>query len=151
MDYVILITPEDKIEIKEYVDYHTLNDLVDGWYERCGWFGATDKMCMIFCNEEFLFQENCSFNAIGTILAGQPIYGNVVVTIDGYNENDERDALPMNCAEAQKIEAALNEMKTFIEPHMKALTAKYKDKKPTPTYEVVTEEDFFKGADAGNE
>lgn len=146
MKYVILITPEDTIEVKEYIDYHTINELVDGWYEHCGVFVAADKMCMLFCNEEFLFQDNCTFNSVATALAGQSIYGNVVVTVDGYNDEGERDALPMNCADAQEIYAILNEMRTFIAPTLKELDAKYKGKKPAPKYEAVamTEEGFFK-------
>lgn len=146
MKYVILITPKDKIEIKEYIDYHTLNDLVEGWYEQCGHFVAADKLLMLFCNEEFLFQDNCEFNAIGTTLAAQPIYGNVVVTIDGYNDENERDALPMDCSDAQKISAALNELKTFIASALEELKAKYKNKKPEPEYKVssMTEEEFIK-------
>lgn len=62
MKYTIQITPDDKIKVMEYTDYHTINDLVDGWYERCGVFGVLDKMCMIFCNEEFLYQDNCVNN-----------------------------------------------------------------------------------------
>lgn len=146
MKYVILITPEDTIEIREYKDYHTINELVDGWYERCGVFGAADKLCMLFCNEEFLFQDNCTFNSVATALAGQSIFGNVVVTVDGYNDEGERDALPMSCADAQKICAILNEMKSFIAPTLKELNAKYKGKKPAPKYEAVamSEEEFFK-------
>lgn len=153
MKYVILITPEDTIEVKEYIDYHTINELVDGWYEHCGVFGAADKMCMLFCNKEFLFQDNCTFNSVATALAGQSIYGNVVVTVDGYNDEGERDALPMSCADAHKICAILNEMRTFIAPTLKELDAKYKDKKPTPKYEAVamTEEEFFKALGVDDE
>lgn len=153
MNYVILITPEDTIEVKEYKDYHTINELVDGWYEHCGVFVAADKMCMLFCNEEFLFQDNCTFNSVATALAGQSIYGNVVVTVDGYNDEDERDALPMSCADAQKICAILNEMRTFIAPTLKELDAKYKGKKPAPKYEAVdmTEEEFFKALGVDDE
>lgn len=144
MKYVLLITPEDKIEIKEYVEYHTLNELVDGWYERCGCFAVADKLCMLFCNEEFLFQDNCAFNAIGTTLAGQPIYGNVVVTEDGYNDEDERDALPFNYNDAQKICDILNDLRIIIAPVLNDLNAKYKDNKPEPTFEVsaMSEKEF---------
>ena len=146
MCYVILITPEDKIEVKEYKDYHTINELVDGWYELCGWFVIADKMWMLFCNEEFLFQDNCAFNSVGTALAGQPIYGNVVVTLDGYNVDNERDSLPMSCAEANDICTILNDMRTFIAPTLDELNVKFKDEKPSPQYEAVTmtEEEFFK-------
>lgn len=143
MKYVILINPKDEIEIKEYRDYHTLNDLVDGWYENCGHFVADNKLCMLFCNEEFLFQDNCAFNAIGTTLAAQPIYGNIVVTIDGYNDEGERDSLPMDYSDAQSISAVLNDLKVFIASILEELKSKYNDKKPLPKYEVVSSQEEF--------
>lgn len=144
MKYTIQITPDDKIKVMEYTDYHTINDLVDGWYERCGVFGVLDKMCMIFCNEEFLYQDNCKFNAVGSALAAQPIYGNVVVMLDGYNEEDEHDAIPMTYQEAKVISQMLMNMQVEIAPLLSELTAKYSGKKIQPKMQIVsmTEEDF---------
>ena len=153
MKYVILITPKDEIEIKEYFNFQTIHELVDGFYETCGCFGILDRMCVMFCNEEFLFQDNCAFNSVATALAGQPIYGNVVIMMDGYNEENERDALPMDCAEVQKISAVLNDMRTFIAPTLDELNVKYKGKKPKPSYKVlaVTEEEFLNALGFDNE
>ena len=144
MKNAILITPDDKIEIKEYINYHTINDLVGGWYETCGYFGITDQMCMIFCNEEFLLQEDTQFNAVGTCLANQPIYGNIVLLADGYNDEGERDALPLNDIEAQNIFGALNQFVKSFDPILKHLHSKYDDNKPKPITQVsaMSEEEF---------
>ena len=103
MQYVVLISPDDSSEIKEYTNYQTINDLVEGWYERCGAFGIGNKMTFLFCNEGFLFHEELQFNAVASALANQPIYGNVVLLQDGYNEDNEMDALPFKKEEAENI------------------------------------------------
>lgn len=153
MNYVILITPEDKIEVREYKDYHTLNELVDGLIQNCGYFGAADQMCVLLCNEEFLFQDNCIFNSVGTALAGEPIYGNVVVMLIKHNEADERITMPMSCTEANNICTVLNDMKTFIAPTLDELNAKYKGKKPAPHYEIkaMSEEEFLEALGVDDE
>lgn len=142
MKYVILITPEDKIEVKEYINYHTLNDLVEGYFERCGSIGILDRMCMVFCNEEFLLQDNYAFNAIGTAIASQPIYGNIVICEDGYNEENERDAIPFEQGTTQAIYTTLLQMKEAISPTLEKLKQKYYDEKPKPVYKIfpVSEE-----------
>lgn len=144
MKYAIQITPDRKVEIKEYADYHTINDLVDGWYERCGILGILNKMCMIFCNEEFLFQDNCKFNPVGSALAAQPIYGNIVVLLDGYNDEEEHDCLPMDYDTAQKISATLQNMIFAIETTLNELSAKYGEDKPEPSFTIkaMSEKEF---------
>lgn len=47
MQYVVLISPDDSSEVKEYTGYQTINDLVEGWYERCGAFGIGNKMTFL--------------------------------------------------------------------------------------------------------
>lgn len=107
--FVIQITSSDTVEIKEYKDYKTINDLVDGWYEICGYI---EKDCLIFCNEEYLLRDDCKFNAIATILCRQdPIYGNTVLMYDGYNDEGERDSLPLSFEEAVAIKRRLD---TFV-------------------------------------
>ena len=110
--YVLLITSSDTIELKEYTDYHTINDLVSGWYEVCGYL---EKNYLLYCNEEFLYHDKCSFNALATIINGkQPIYGNTVLMIDGYTDDEipERDIFPMSLEEAQFVK---NKLDYFIE------------------------------------
>jgi hypothetical protein len=103
--YVIQLTTSDTIEVKEYIDYNTINELVDGWYEIGGYLG---KKYLMYCNEEALLEDKCTFNALATIINGrQPIYGNTVLMIDGYNDNKERDTFPMSIEDAEKLKDIL--------------------------------------------
>lgn len=137
MKNAILITPSDEIEIREYIDYHTINDLVDGWYETCGYFGVTDTMCFIFCNEEYLLRDEIEFNAIATVLANQPIYGNIVLLAEGYDDEGERDSVPLDDMQAAAIEKALNDFAEHFSPILKELHNKYDKHKPKPRTEIV--------------
>ena len=108
--YVIQLTTSDTIEVKEYIDYNTINELVDGWYEIGGYLG---KKYLMYCNEEALLEDKCTFNALATIINGrQPIYGNTVLMIDGYNDNKEYDTFPMSIEDAEKLKDILE---SFIE------------------------------------
>lgn len=103
--YVIQLTTSDTIEVKEYIDYNTINELVDGWYEIGGYLG---KKYLMYCNEEALLEDKCTFNALATIINGrQPIYGNTVLMIDGYNDNKEYDTFPMSIEDAEKLKDIL--------------------------------------------
>ena len=145
MQYVVLISPDDSSEVKEYTGYQTINDLVEGWYERCGAFGIGNKMTFLFCNEEFLFHDNLQFNAIATALANQPIYGNVVLLQDGYNEENERDALPFEKEEAENICKSLIDFRARFATTLNALHRHYDNNKPKPTAEIITmSEDSFR-------
>lgn len=138
MKYAVCISPDDSVEIKEYKDYHTINDLVDGWYETCGVFGVGDKLTILFCNEEFLFHDDLQFNAIGTALANQPIYGNIVLLQNGYNEDNERDALPFEKAEAESICNAMYDFRIRFDAMLEALHLHYDNNKPVPSAEIIT-------------
>ena len=145
MQYIILISSNDSIEVKEYSGYQTINDLVEGYYERCGAFGVREKMTFLFCNEEFLLRDELLFNAVGTALADQPIYGNVVMLQDGYNEDNERDALPFEKADADKICKALCDFKIRYKVLLRALHRHYDNNKPKPTAQIITmSEDSFR-------
>lgn len=145
MKYVVLVSPDDSVEIREYTNYQTINDLVAGWYERCGVFGVGDKMTFLFCNEEFLFHDELQFNAIGTALANQPIYGNVVMLQDGYNEDNERDALPFEKEEAEKICIAISDFRIRYGASLEALHRHYDTCKPKPSAQIITmSEDSFR-------
>lgn len=103
--YVLHITSQDTIDIKEYKDYQTINDLVGGWYELCGFI---DNKYMLYCNEEFLYEEKCQFNALATIINGrQPIFGDTVLLLDGYTDEGERDSVPLLYEEAAKVKRIL--------------------------------------------
>lgn len=145
MQYVILISPDDMAEIKEYTDYQTINNLVEGWYERCGALAIGNKMMTVFCNEEFLFHDELKFNAIGTAFSNQPIYGNVVLLELGYNEDHERDALPLDKADAEQVCNAVNDYKKFFSSLLDTLHSHYDNNKPEPTAEIISmSEDSFR-------
>lgn len=138
MQYVVLISPDDLSEIKEYTNYQTINDLVEGWYERCGTFGIGNKMTFLFCNEEFLFRDELQFNAVASALANQPIYGNVVLLQDGYNEDNERDALSFDKEEAESICKSMTDFRTKYSSMLNALHHHYDNNKPKPKAKIIT-------------
>lgn len=138
MQYAIVITSHDEIEVREYKDYHSINDYVEGWYERCGTIGILDKMCFVFCNEEFLFQDDLAFNAMATAICNQPIYGNVAILQDGYNSDGERDSLPIDKQTAEIIKCVLCEMKAQLASVFDDLRSKFSDNKPSPTFQIIT-------------
>lgn len=145
MQYVVLISPDDSSEIKEYTDYQTINNLVEGWYERCGAFGIGNKMTVLFCNEEFLFRDELQFNAVASALAGQPIYGNVVLLQDGYNDDNERDALPFDKEEAKNICKSMLDFRFKYDSMLDVLHRHYDNNKPKPKAEIITmSEDSFR-------
>lgn len=144
MKYAILIKPDEEIEIKEYVDFHTIQELVDGCFEGCGVFGVLNKMVLLFCNDEFLLRDDTTFNAIGTIFADQPVYGNVVVLEDGYNDEYERDAIPFSKDDAESLHDAMVNFKYFFRDIIDTLHSHYDNNKPEPHFEfkAVTAEEL---------
>ena len=144
MKYAIQIMPSGEIAIHKFEDYHTINSLVDGWYETCGRFVVKDKMLMIFCNEEFLFCDNMAFNAVASALANQPIYGNIVLLEYGYNEEGERDSIPLCEKDAMGIKVAMDNFKKAYKTMLAKLTLRYANDKPKPVAKIVTltEEEF---------
>lgn len=144
MRYAIQITPNSEISIHKFENYHTINDLVDGWYETCGYFGVRDKMLMLFCNEEFLFRDSMEFNAVASALANQPIYGNIVLLEIGRNEDGEKDSIPLCEKDAIGIKVAMDNFKKAYKTMLAKLTLRYANNKPKPIAKVVTltEEEF---------
>lgn len=138
MKYVIIITSNDEVEIVEYVDYETINALVGGSYETCGVFGVLDTMVILFCNEEFLLRDELEFNAVGTALANQPIYGNVVLLKHGRNENDEPDSFPFTEVYAVKVREAIERFRDEADSILFVLKANYSKNKPKPKAEIIT-------------
>lgn len=147
MKYIIQITPDDKIIMREYTDYKTINSLVDGWYELCGVLGVLDKMVDLYCNEEALLIDGMQFNSIGSILTNQPIYGNIVILERGHNADGEVDSLPFDKEDAESICKAMEGMKVALSDMIDLLRCKYKDNKPKPYVEIVTFSDKEKNFD----
>lgn len=144
MKYAIQITPSGEIAIHRFDSYRTINDLVDGWYETCGRFVVKDKMLMIFCNEEFLLRDGMEFNAVASALANQPIYGNIVLLEYGFNEDGERDSIPLCEKDAIGIKVAMDNFKNAYRTMLAKLTYRYANDKPKPVAKIITltEEEF---------
>lgn len=138
MKYVIAINADNTIKAVEYTSYHTLNDIVDGWYEQCGRFVMQNKMWLIFCNEEFLLRDDTHFNAVATVLCGCLIYGNVVIAVDGYNEDNERDAIPVDKEFADVSVDFLHSLVLHIVDYLQHLRAEYNDNKPEPQATIIS-------------
>lgn len=131
MKYAIQIMPSGEIAIHRFEDYHTINSLVDGWYETCGRFVVKDKMLMIFC-------------AVASALANQPIYGNIVLLEYGFNEEGERDSIPLCEKDAIGIKVAMDNFKNAFRTMLAKLTYRYANDKPKPVAKIITltEEEF---------
>lgn len=146
MKYALLINPDNSIEVKEYKNYNTINELVEGWYEICGRFAAAGIMCFIFCNEEFLFDDNAKFNAVASLLSEQPIYGNIVILEDGYDpEQCDRDSMPLNEEQANKVKEALSVLIHHFSAKLDELHLRYDDNKPEPKFQVKAIDAVFNG------
>lgn len=138
MKYVILIEPNEKITIKEHNNFHTINELVDGWFESCGCFFMFDSKWLMYCNEEFLLREDIAFNAMATILTGHAIYGNIVVMLDGINDEGECDALPMNINAAKQAKVRLEDLIKEFSETINLLHKRYDDAKPEPSFQIIS-------------
>lgn len=150
MKYILKISSDDKVELIPYKDYHTIHECVDGYYERCGripsdeWSDGYDYS--IWCNEEFLLSDKYEFNPLGSILSNQYIYGNVCLMLEGYNEDNEFDSLPMPEENAQKMKIALDETVASMKPIFDRMREQFNKEKPDPKAVVVsmTDEEFRK-------
>lgn len=149
MNNVILITPDDRIELKEYRDYKTYNELVDGWFELCDHLDIGGVQCDLICNEEFLFLDKCEFNSIATLLCKRRIYGNLVIAAVGYTMVDgiqERDSVPFSESECNKVYTSLQNYKVLHAAEMIDARIKYSAYKPKPSATIIsmTADEFAK-------
>ena len=92
---ILILTPDDTVESKDYKDYSSINEGVGGTYEMF----HSDKIPMVigddlevamFCNDEFLIRDDEKFNKINataSLLSGQEIRGDVVVTVNHYTDD----------------------------------------------------------------
>ena len=149
MKNVILITPDDRIELKEYKDYKTYNELVDGWFELCDSINICDVKCDLICNEEFLFFDKCEFNSIATLLCKRRIYGNIVIAAVGYTIEDdieERESVPFTEEDCDKVYTSLQNFKETHAVEMIDARVKYSAYKPKPsaTFISMTADEFAK-------
>lgn len=142
--YIIKITSDDKIELVPYEGYNTINKCVGGWYERCGRIPSNEVSegydYSIWCNEEFLYVDDCKFNAIATILANQQIYGNVAILLEAYNEEHELDACPLCIKAAQKFKSMLEEFAEHFDLIIHKLHLEFDNaQKPKPNIQFYTD------------
>lgn len=110
---LIVITPDDTIETKDYVSYESISDAVNGSFEHLHSMrpedadlqysinvpiepilsvdGKSEVPVDLFCNDEFLVDSSEEFdkiNAVASQLLGQEIRGNVVALVyEGGGEN----------------------------------------------------------------
>ena len=91
---VVLKAEGDKVEIADFEDYKSIQNVVGGLMEHF-WDGTLpmangkDMKAIMYCNEEGLLRDDLkTLNAFATSLYGQPIYGDVAVLKDLGNGED---------------------------------------------------------------
>lgn len=134
---ILIITPKDKVELKDYTGYESVRDTVAG---TISYFYRTHidnlKVDMI-CNDEFLSDDRLNeVNAFATLLSGQVIYGNVAMVVykgHGENRGFKYKDNDITC-EAISLKLALeNTMKDDLCSEMlKLYHEKYDKEKPEP-------------------
>lgn len=138
MQYAILVKTDDSVEIYEYTDWHTIQKMVDGFFEICGMFVAFDQKWLVHCNEEFLLRDELQLNATASLICGSPIYGDVAVLLDGYNDENERDSVPFDKETADKMKALLTHMQYTFAPDIEMIREKYSHSKPEPSAQIIS-------------
>lgn len=144
---ILVITPKDEVELKDYTGYESLSDTVEG---TISYFHKADfdnlKTDMI-CNDEFLLDDRFNeVNAFATLLSGQVIYGNVAMIVykgHGENRGFEYKNNDITC-EAISLKMALeNTMKDGLCSEMlKLYHEKYDKEKPEPKIQVKNYKDI---------
>lgn len=138
MASMIVIDSDDKICLWDYDNGHSIHEAVDGLFETCSVFGALDSMCVVFCNESFLLREDLHFNALATLICNQPIYGNIVIMEDGYDDEGMRDALPFDLIRGTALSMVLEELKEHFAPIIKGFHSRFDNNRPDPKWNVVS-------------
>lgn len=108
---IIVIKPDDTIELADYDGYKSLKKTVNGLIERFDSFAlpidptligkkAVTKLSVsLYCNEEFLISDSKEFdkiNAVASLISNQEIRGNVAMVVlctdDGENRGFEYES-----------------------------------------------------------
>lgn len=141
-NYMIKIDPVGIAVLFPYTDWTSIQKCVDGPAQICGRLPADDDSdgfpYSIYCNEEFLFNDECAFNPVASIISERPIYGNAAVLCDGYDAEGEYDSLPMTEDHASRIMRFINLMteQDSTQDIIAELRRRYEHEKPAPQYEV---------------
>lgn len=92
---IIVITPEDTFQLKDYNGYESLSEVVNGSLSMCDKIeipvmpmlanGKEKITAVMFCNDEFLIDNKKEFdkiNAIASAMSGQELRGNIALVVD---------------------------------------------------------------------
>lgn len=157
---IVVITPQDKIELADYDGYKSMSNCVGGLVER---FHKTDLPMMsvfangddkvavdFYCNEEFLVLNDKKFdkiNAVASLISGKEIRGDValVVSCGGgenrgfrYMEEDNGGKVEMAVCECWCIEDVLERYVKENKDVIKDLHKKEDHNKSRPSFEIRT-------------
>lgn len=170
---IIVLTPDDTIELVDYNDYKSLQGAVNGMIElfhrdklpidptEVDPMAANIKSSLpvdLFCNEEFLVNDSEEFdkiNAVASLLSGQEIRGNVAMVVDaGGGENrgfeykeyeDENEIVHIGYCECS---AACDTLRWFIEKNANELERLHKqldNHKSEPYFEITSWDTMSQG------
>lgn len=138
MKYIVVIKPDDKIELEPYENFKSIEKCVEGYFEFCGHLPAADGSRLdVYCNEQGLLINKCTFNATATLLMANHIYGNIALLLRGYNDDGEIDSLPLDEEKANVVVTVLKLLQGEFAPTLKFLHEQYDNApKPEPSLQV---------------
>lgn len=165
--YLVVIKPDEKIEILPYKDYKDIQKGVGGHFERLHSEPVGDKdyttQCIngsftkgknqftvlskdFYCNEEYLLSDECKFNPLATLLtqdvtdAGytkNPVYGNVAV-LKGCIIDDEYDNIGFNMGSAEFVRFNYERFAKDNKDVIEKMNSLYAHCKPEPVIRFQT-------------
>ena len=151
MGYIIVIHPDQSVTLEPYETWESIQTCVEGPFQILRQLPPDEDSngypYTVYCNEEYYFQDGLEFNPVATMMATQPVYGNIAVLMDGKTEDGDYDTLPMNEKTATRLKTIF-EQEIHIASHQRvynALNLVYKDNKtdpPAPIVKAMTEEEF---------
>lgn len=161
---MIVIKPDDTIELADYNGYESLSEAVGGG-GMIEYFHSTDLPVLpslahgketlpvdFICNEEFLIDDSEEFNkinAVASLLSGKEIRGNVIMLVNnGNGENRGFEYLEEETVEGAEPEEALCECWTAEDTVLKYINTtraelqklhqQYDNNKSDPVAEIRT-------------
>lgn len=155
---VVLKAEGDKVEIADFEDYKSIQNVVGGLMEHfydttiASPFEKYRLPAIMFCNEECLLRDDLkTVNALATALYGNPIYGDVAVLKDLGNGDDtgfdyktlEPDGEETIC-ECWMVEDYLTRLINNNKDTLEKLHKQYDDNKPEPFFMVTSMDDMEK-------
>ena len=163
---IIVIKPDDTIDLQDYTDYKSLQQAVNGMIEhfhsdklpidptQVDPMAANIKSSLpvdLFCNEEFLVNDSEEFdkiNAVASLLSGQEIRGNVAMVVNaGGGENrgfeykdyeDENEIVHIGYCECSAACDTLREFVVRNENELEQLHKQLDNNKSEPYFEITS-------------